>query len=102
MAPIIITTTEVADLAVQVTDGIAEGFWLTRCCGAAITGTCEGSACKGCFRVVDSRLGFSWAWDDIHGTSVLMDHVEGLLDLPSEWAFKLVHSSAQLALAAVA
>jgi hypothetical protein len=103
MAPIIITSTEVGSLAVQAEDGQAVGFWLTACCGAAVTGVCEGSVCKGCHRVVDARLGFSWTWDDIAGTSVLMDHVEGLIPaLDSAWAFKLVASTATLALQAVA
>lgn len=103
MAPIIITTTEVGSIAVELFDGQAVGFWLTACCGAAVTGVCEGSACKGCYRIVDARLGFSWSYDDIHGTSVLVDHVEGLLpDLDHEWSFKLVHSTVALALKAVA
>ena len=102
MAPIIVTSTIAGHLAVQVADGRVEGFWLTRCCEAAVTGVCEGSVCKGCYRRVDARLGFSWEWDSIEGTSVLMDHLEELVGLPSEWAFKLVHSSAQLALARAA
>ena len=98
MAPIIITSTEVADLAAELVDGVLTGFWLTRCCGAAVTGVCEGSACKGCYAPVNPLLGFSWDWNDIHGTSVLVDHVEALLpDLDSAWAFKLVSSTAQIA-----
>lgn len=103
MAPIIITSTEVGSIAVELFDGEAVGFWLTRCCEAAVTGVCEGSVCKGCHRVVDARLGFSWSYGDISGTSVLADHLEGLIpDLDSEWAFKLAHSTTVLALKAVA
>ena len=50
--------------------------------------------------MVDARLGFSWAWDDIDGISVLVDHVEGLLDLSTDWAFKLVYGAMSAAVKA--
>ncbi|AXN53277.1 hypothetical protein PBI_THONKO_5 [Mycobacterium phage Thonko] len=98
MAAQIITSTLAGDIVTE--DGV--GYWLTACCGAAVTGVCEGSACKGCYRVVDSRLGFCWSWDDIAATSLLVDHVEALLDLDSTWAFKLVYGATVAAAKAVA
>lgn len=94
----IITTTETANMVMEVDGDRLTGYWLTRCCDAAVTGVCEGVACKGCYRKVNPVLGFCWDWNDIHDLSALVDHVEALLpDLDTEWAFKLVHSSAQIA-----
>lgn len=38
---------------------------LTACCGAAVTGVDEGVVCKGCFELVDERLGMSYSADEL-------------------------------------
>lgn len=58
-----VTTTKMVDLAVDggtfaTCDGIV--YFLTECCGASATGTEHGTACRGCYRPIDSRLGMAW------------------------------------------
>lgn len=58
-----VTRTDMLDLAIDggtfaTSDGII--YFLTDCCGASAKGTERGTACRGCFRLIDQRLGMAW------------------------------------------
>ena len=58
----IVTTTTIRDLALDATFATSDGivYYLTSCCRASATGTERGTACRGCYRVIDERLGMAW------------------------------------------
>jgi hypothetical protein len=63
--------------------------YLTGCCGAAVTGTTRGYACKACYAEVDCRLADGWTVSDADGWARCAGTLEAMLGLPTEWAWKL-------------
>ena len=95
----IITSTIAGDLVVDVEAGRPLGYWLTACCGAAVTGVCGGVACKGCYALVDQRLAWAWFWDNAEHVARLTADVAALLELPTDWAERLTAPAAAKAVA---
>lgn len=44
--------------------GDAMVAYLTRCCGASVTGTSDGVACRACYKLLPDAAGMAWSLHD--------------------------------------